>query len=483
MKKVKYMIIGALMTIISAPAMAQDEVNPIQKQAETILKSDVDAKAKQKQVDLLYKEHKNEIGAIVGIGNAFLAQKDYANAKKYAQMAVDFQLKKKLSDATPYILMGNIAVAQDDAGEAATQFQQAMVIDKKNPDGYRRYAQIMSKIDPQGSVQTLEALRAELPNYPVDLIAAEIYNNAGKIDQANEYYAKVSVDQMKDYHIYNYSLNLYLKQDYVKAAELAAVGHKKDPRSAAFNTLLLQSYVDAKNFDAALVAGKDLFENSDSLKANARSYAYYAKAFEGKEKYAEAIEIYKKLDADNSIKAEEKLFVNKNISDDYKKLSDYTNAELYLNKYIDAHEKVTFDLREMVAEMWASQLRDANSSQEVKDAAFAKADAIYEELGKKYPENLAYAEYMRTRLVFSRGLSDIDALKGAGPRYETIVEFCEKKADLSDGEKKMQKEALTSTAQYYVYCVKDYAKAKTFAEKLLSIDPENAVGKGIMEIK
>lgn len=481
MKKVKYMIIGALMTVIAAPTMAQDEVNPVQKQAEVILKSGAPDAAKQ--ITALAKANKKDIAAIVGIGNAYLAQKDYVNAKKYGQQAIELQQKSKEANAVPYILMGNIAVAQDDAGEAATQFQQAMYIDKKNPDGYRRYAQIMSKIDPQGSVQTLEALRAELPDYPVDLIAAEIYNNAGKIDQANEYYAKVSLDKMKDYHIYNYSLNLYLKQEYEKAAQVAAVGHQKDPRSAAFNTLLLQSYVDSKNFDAAVVAGKDLFENSDSLKANARSYAYYAKAFEGKEQYAQAIEIYKKLDADNNIKAEEKLFVNKNISDDYKKLSDYANAELYLNKYIDAHEKVTFDLREMVADMWASQLRDANSSKEVKDAAYAKADAIYEELGQKYPENLAYAEYMRTRLVFSRGLSDIDALKGAGPRYETIVEFCEKKGNLSDGEKKMQKEALTSTAQYYVYCVKDYAKAKTFAAKLLEIDPENQVGLGIMDIK
>ena len=158
------------MTVVAAPAMAQQQ-DAIQEQVAAIIKTG--APDANKQVAAIAKQNKKDVNALVSIGKAYLAVKDYANAKLYAQQAANLVSNKKTQPtATPFVLLGNIAVSEDDGGEAAAQFQQAIYFDPQNPDGYRRYAQIMSKTDPNGAVQTLENLRAQRPDYPVDLIAA-----------------------------------------------------------------------------------------------------------------------------------------------------------------------------------------------------------------------------------------------------------------------------------------------------------------------
>lgn len=204
--KIKHILLGALMTVIAAPAIAQVEKDEVKEQVIAILKSG--AEDKHKQVSSLAKEFKKDAAKLASVGKAYLAEKDYENAKKYAAMAV----KANSKSAEGFILAGNIAVALDDAGEAATQFQQAMYADPKNPNGYRRYAQMMSKASPQDAVNALEALRQQRPDYPVDLIAAEIYSDAGKMDLAIQYYDKVSISDMKDYQISDYATNLSLSE-------------------------------------------------------------------------------------------------------------------------------------------------------------------------------------------------------------------------------------------------------------------------------
>lgn len=44
-------------------------------------------------------------------------------------------------------------------------------MDKTNPEGYRRYANLMAKSSPQSSIDALEQLRLNVPGYPVDILA------------------------------------------------------------------------------------------------------------------------------------------------------------------------------------------------------------------------------------------------------------------------------------------------------------------------
>ena len=391
--------------------------------------------------------------------------------------------KKAQVTASPFVLLGNIAVSEDDGGTAAAQFQQAIYFDPKNPDGYRRYAQIMSKTDPVGAVQTLEALRSERPDYPVDLIAAEIYSGAGKMSQAIEYYDKVNLSEMKDYQISDYATHLFLSKDYDKSLKVATEGHNKFPRNASFNRLMMFNYTDKKDYDNALLAADKLFNASDSLKASVYDYTYYAKALKSAGKYQEAIAAYQNLQCVKDCDAATCMEADKSISDCYKSLSDYEKAGQYLDKYLKAQPQSSFSIDEMLAQLYVDQLADEKSTADVKKAVYEKADALYESLGNKYPDNAAYVAMKRARMPFSLALPQMEQLKLAGPHFATLGDILYAKSDRSGGETKMLVDAYNTLIAYYVHASNDMDKAKEVATKLVELDPNNGNAKAVLGMK
>lgn len=476
--KMRNFIIGAMLTVVAAPAMAQS-ADALQEQVAAIIKSG--APDANKQVAAIAKQNKKDVEALVSIGKAYLAVKDYANAKLYAQQAADLVSNKKAQPtAVPFVLLGNIAVSEDDGGAAAQQFQQAIYFDPKNPDGYRRYAQIMSKTDPAGAVQTLEDLRAQRPDYPVDLIAADIYSRAGKMSKAIEYYDKVQISQMKDYEISDYATNLFLSKDYDKSLKVATEGHNLFPRNASFNRLMMFNYADKKEFEKALDAADKLFNASDSLKTSVYDYTYYSKALKSAGKYQEAIAAYQSLQGQKDCDATTSMEADKSISDCYKALSDYAKAGEYLDKYLKAQPQKSFSIDELLAQLYVDQLADDNSAADVKKTAYDKADALYATLAEKYPDNAAYIANKRATLPFSLAMSQIEQLKIAGPHYINFTEILSAKSDRSAGENKMLVNAYNAVIAYYVHGVNDMAKAKETAQKVIAIDPENANAKALL---
>ena len=466
------------MTVIAAPAMAQQQ-DAIQEQVAAIIKAG--APDANKQVAAIAKQNKKDVNALVSIGKAYLAVKDYANAKIYAQQAADLVSNKKAqATALPFVLLGNIAVSEDDGGVAAQMFQQAMYFDPKNPDGYRRYAQIMSKTDPVGAVNTLEELRAQRPDYPVDLIAAEIYSGAGKMTKAIEYYDKVELSQMKDYQISDYATNLFLSKNYEKSLKVATEGHNKFPRNASFNRLMMFNYTDTKDYDKALEAADKLFNASDSLKTSVYDFTYYAKALKSAGKYQEAIAAYQSLQGVKDCDAVTSMEADKSISDCYKALSNYAKAGEYLDKYLKAQTQKSFSVDEMLAQLYLDQLADDNSAPDVKRAAYDKADALYEALGDQYPDNAAYVAMKRARMPFSLAISQIEQLKLAGPHFAKLGEILYAKNDRSAGETKMLVDAYNAWIAYYVHANNDMDKAKDVAAKLIELDPNNANAKAVL---
>lgn len=462
------------MTVIAAPVMAQAQSDEIMTQVSAIIKSGAPDAAKQ--VAAIAKANKKDVNAIVSIGKAYLAAKDYETAKKYGEQAIKVDSK----NGAGYILLGNVAVGMDDGGAAAGWFQQAIYFDPKNPDGYRRYAQIMSKTDPNGAVQTLEDLRAQRPDYPVDLIAAEIYSDAGKMAKAIEYYSKVNYNDMKDYQLSDFATNLFLSQNYDKSLDVATAGHAKFPRNASLNRLIMFNQVEKKNFDQAVAAGNDLLHNSDSVKMSSFDYGYFGRALEGAKKYNEAIALYQQLQQDSNVKDDEKVAANKSISDCYKKLSDYAKAGEYLDKFVKAQSVMSFGLEESVALLYADQLADENTSAADKKAAYEKADALYAALAEKYPDNAAYVADKRSKMPFSVTTDQMEALKMAGPHFVTFADLLAADANRSAGQTKMLINAYNTIIAYYVHCMNDMDKAKEIAEKLVVLDPENANAKAIL---
>ena len=107
MKAIKYFVAGALMLSIAAPSMAQD----VKSQVDAITKVVVDAKgdvvATKAPVKAFMKLNKKNAEALAGLGRAFLAAKNFEQAKVYADQA----MKVGKTCAAGYVLRGDIASA------------------------------------------------------------------------------------------------------------------------------------------------------------------------------------------------------------------------------------------------------------------------------------------------------------------------------------------------------------------------------------
>ena len=201
MKAIKYLFLGALMLGFSASAAAQDLQADVAAITKVINDSTGAAAVVKEPVKQFLKTYKKDAVALAGLGRAFLDVRDTAQAKVYADMAMQ-RGKNKCVEA--YLLQGDIEAVKDDGGAAAVWYQQATHIAPKEPMGYIKYARVYRKISPTESAAMLEKLRVERPDYPVDAVAAHFFYQAENYDQAVEYFAKanrgsLNEDNLKEY--------------------------------------------------------------------------------------------------------------------------------------------------------------------------------------------------------------------------------------------------------------------------------------------
>ena len=169
MKAYQLLLAGALLLGSATVSMAQTDTKAVVEQTKQLIQTkgaDFD-----KQVKELYKTNKKNPAALVAIGRTFYNNKDLTNAAQFA----DYALAKNNKNADAHILKGDIAVSNDDGSTAAQEYQQAIYFAPKNADAYYKYAMILRGRNPEDAVATLEELRKQVPDYPVDALAARIY--------------------------------------------------------------------------------------------------------------------------------------------------------------------------------------------------------------------------------------------------------------------------------------------------------------------
>lgn len=475
MKAIKYLFTAALLTGFSSAAMAQDGT-----------KADIDAVKKiisskpadlDKQMKPYYKENKKNAENLVAFGREFMAAKDTANAKTYANYALQASKNKC---AAAFILLGDIEAISDNGGGAAAQYEQAIYVDPKNPDAYYKYANVYRKISPSGAVAKLNELRQQRPDIAVDALAGRIYYMSNEFDKALAAYDKADKNKMEERDLSDYAMSAFFKQKYDKALEVAKFGLSKNPRHAAFNRLAFFNSTELKKYDDALMYADALFNKSDSAKFSYYDYTYYGNALIGAKQPQKAIEMYelalKQEDMDNKAK---RAGVVKQLSDAYRDMEDFPNAIKHYKDYLASMEKPTANDLAALASLHMQHGATLKDNEQAE--AFKMADETYADLAQKYENAMEYATFMRARV---NGQMDPDQSKGlAKPYYEKLVELIGPKTELDATEKARLKESYHYLISYYFIQKDDKATAKDYAAKMLVIDPENQIAKQVMDAK
>jgi len=472
MKAIKYLLAAVLMIGFSATTMAQDVKSQVDAISKTIAANKNNPDAIKDQVKDFVKANKKNAEALVGLGRAYLDVKDTVNAKKYADMAIKVDKK----NGAGYILQGDIEVIKDNGGAASSWYENATYFDPKNPEGYRKYATINSKTSPSASVAKLEELRKQRPDYPVDIISAQIYDKAGNINKALEYYNKVDKAKMEDNDLVSYALDYFLKGDFDKSLEISQYGNQKFPRNPALNRISFFDLTNLKKYPEALNYADRLFNQSDSTKITESDYLYYGYAYQGNKNFDKAIEMFNKSLAENKDNAADKNDALKNIASAYQEKGDFANAIPTYKKYLDGLEKVTaYDMGNL-ASMYMT-IADKSTGAE-KTAAQKNADDVYANMAEKFPSVADFATFQRASIGFTQ---DPDVKNGAA------VPYCEKLADIINAKptKDERDNSRLVTAYsylgFYYFHTNNNAKAKEYFNKVLSVDPTNEQAKEVVK--
>ncbi len=474
MKAIKYLFIAALTAGFSTAAMAQEATGTAADVA--VVKNLISQKPADldKQMKSFYKKNKKNADNLVAFSRAFFEAKDTANAKAFANYALE-ATKNKCAPA--FIILGDIEALGDNGGEAAGFYDQAIYADPKNPDGYYKYANVYRKISPAGAVAKLNELRQQRPDIAVDALAGRIYYMSNEFDKAFDAYNKADMSKMEERDLSDYAMTAFFKQKYDKALEVAKFGLSKKPRHAAFNRLAFFNSTELKKYDDALMYADALFNKSDSAKFSYYDYTYYGNALMGAKQPDKAIEMYetalKQEDMDNKAK---RAGIVKQLSDAYRDKEDYLNAIKHYKDYLDSMEKPTAN--DLAGLAGLHMEHGSTLSADAQAEAFRNADAAYADLANKFEQAQEYATFMRARV---NGQMDPDQSKGlAKPFYEKLVDLIGPKADLDNTDKARLKESYHYLISYYFIQKNDKATAQQYAQKMLAIDPDNEIAKQVL---
>lgn len=470
MKTIKYLLIGAMMMGIGAPAMAQNNGAVIE-QVSKLIKS----KGNGEEIKSIFKANKKNPEVLLAMGRAYYEVKDTVNAAKYANLA----LARNKNYAKAYILLGDIAVMQDDGGKAAEWYQQAKYFDPKDPEGYFKYAKILRGRSPEEAVSNLEELRIQRPDIAVDALAARIYYLSNKLEKSIACYDKVTDKSLlNDEDITNYATGAWMLQKRDKSLEMAKYGLSKNARKAAWNRLAFYNLTDMNQTEEALKYADALFNASDSVKISGFDYTYYGTALKNAKQYDKAIEMFQNAANENKDNKEQLNIARKNLADAYVAKEDYATGINYYNEYLSNIEKPSaFDFAGL-GTIYQKQASSLQGEEQV--AALKNADAVYAKLAEVHPNQIDFSNFMRARI---NSTLDPETTEGmAKPFYEALATSLAANTNRDNTDNIRLVEAYRYLGYYYL--VKDDKEnANIYWNKVLEIDPENETAKQALSIK
>ena len=277
-----------------------------------------------------------------------------------------------------------------------------------------------------------------------------------------------------------YALIHYMKKNYDKSMNIVKEASEKYPRSSSINRIGLMNTVAQEKFEDALFWGDRLFNKSDSSNFNDFDYTNYAAAYVGTAKYDEAIELYRKGMEVSKADADAVNNLRKDISEAYMKKGDFDKAVAEYRSYLDNTSKKTASDYSALAEMYYKHAADLEGEEQ--KASIREADKLYAEVEELFANNVDVLAYVLNRRGTLNVILDPDSKEGlAKPVFEKLMQLMEEKADRTDADNKKLVTCYRYMMSYDLLVADDKQAARSWAEKILTVDPTNEQATQVLE--
>lgn len=265
-----------------------------------------------------------------------------ANPETYAK-EIDEAIKKARKDSknrepSIYIFEGDRYAKNEQWNDAATSYEQAILFDEDNPEGYVKYSNVYFYIQPEYAISKLDELLKKRPNSALaQRQLAEKYYESGKWTRAAQEYGKyIQNPNHFQEDKARYAVLLYAGQNYNDAIKVSKEVLSFDPENFQTQRVMMRSFADLKDYPAAIEAGKKFFGTP---------------AFQGRFNSSDYTTMYNLLKADSTTRQEALSYLENGLkaipkdpnilyelSDYWFDQKDYPKAADFIEQYVDAEE-------------------------------------------------------------------------------------------------------------------------------------------------
>ena len=426
----------------------------------------------------VYKNNRKDSKALIEVARAYFDHGNIEMATQYANYANEVW-KPKYSYAPAYLLLGDIEASYGtDVGKAAGYYNQAIIHDPKNPEGYKKWAMVYRKINPSQAAKKLDEMKANCPNEDVDAVKGHIYMLAGDEKQAYENYKKADITKLDKNGLNEFVRCSYFTGHFEDALRAAETGIKLEPRNPTFNRLAMFASYEVGKYDIAKKYLDKYFNETDNPVYNEYDHFYAALIYQA---LGDRDNMYIQFDKSLALLNDSSLIkrppILKAVSDSYLKDQKFDNAIKYYEQFLACKPDLTVDDYDGLASIY-SKYADADESRAPE--LIGKAIKVYQTIGEKYPKQAIYANYM---LASKYNKLDKSGKKGlAKPYYQKVVNLLEKKTDRSKSENLMLKTSYHYLMNQALLQANDKTKAKEFANKILTIDPDYGAAQKVRDL-
>ena len=425
--------------------------------------------------DLMKGKNKKNVDLILALTQVYL------DANKTEEMTELIEKAKKADKKDPRIslLEGDIALAKKDVGTACQLYEQAIYFDPNCYEAYLKYARAYKSASPTMAIDKLNQLK-QVAGVPQDVLLqadkamAEVYYSNNKFsDAAKAYESFIHTDVATESDIMSYAFALFMSHDFEASYEIASKGLQQNAESTGFNRLAMYNLIDLKRYEEAAKIADVFFNQLKDVNYSGLDYRYYGALLNATKDYAGAVAQFEKAYELDTASIE----LLQQISEAYSSNADYDKAIETYKKYCDllpAGEKTTENIFTLAGMYYEQGTDTTHVALEQRQIALQEADTLYAQVCELAPDS--YAGYFYRG--HTRSAMDPETTQGlAKPYYEKVVELL-----LAKNDPRYNRVLITCYSYlgyYYMLQGKpeDYAVSKEYWNKILAIDPNNALAK------
>ncbi|WP_301753419.1 lipopolysaccharide assembly protein LapB [uncultured Muribaculum sp.] len=425
-----------------------------------------DAKAASNYFDEARKINKKNAKVMVAIARAYF-NTDPVKYAKEIDKNLEQAYKANKQEPDIFVLRGDMKAAEKEWGDAAGNYENAILYSKGLPEAYVKYANAYFNVNPEYAIAKLQELLKESPNSALGQreLAEKYYQNDQWAKAASAYGDYINNPNHFTEDEVRYSVLLYYGQHYDESIAIANKLLASDPNNFQLQRIAFLDKAAMKDYTAAKQLAQRFFAlNDPKNKYTSNDYSTYAQVLEELGEDSLAVFEYEKALEVNPEKGD----LYKALSSAYSGMKNYDKALEVFKNFIDRGDYVTNDLV-ILANRYQNVAATSENGSEKKQNAINNAIATIDQVIERVPDHYVPVRN-KARMFLVK--NDNQPSKEMADTYMQVVSMLDKDPENKTKNKDVYNEAYSQIAFYYI-SERDVPMAKEYYEKVYELDPTN----------